>query len=64
MTYIAPERASLLRLCEEAGDLEVFPTGAVRFIPMDLSVEYPTILQADPRDTLQLSPSPTAVFLP
>src|SRR4030088_1164367 len=45
-----------LRPVDEPFDLELSPTDAVRFIPMDLSESYRTIRQSHSRDTLAFDP--------
>jgi len=56
MTYIDDELARLLRLREEPDDLEARSTDAMRFIPVDLRLAYPTIHQPNRSDAFQLSP--------
>ena len=63
MTYISGDGARLPLLPEEESDLEAFASDAMRFIPVELRVAYPTIRQPDRRRAFQLSPvSPTILF--
>ena len=55
MTYIDDELARLLRLREEPDDLEARSTDAMRFIPVDLRLAYPTIHQPDSCDLFNIS---------
>ena len=52
MTYIDDELARLLRLREEPDDLEARSTDAMRFIPVDLRLAYPTIHQPNRSDAV------------
>src|SRR2546426_11791217 len=55
MTYIDDELARLLRLREEPDDLEARSTDAMRFIPVDLRLAYPTIHQPNSCDLFNIS---------
>src|SRR5438093_10906246 len=61
MTYIDDEAPRLLRLREEPDDLETLSTDAMRLIPVDLRLAYPTIHQPDSGCAFQLSPSSATV---
>src|SRR5881397_2272228 len=63
MTYIDDEAPRLLRLREEPDDLETLSTDAMRLIPVDLRLAYPTIHQPDSGCAFQLSPSSATVTL-
>jgi len=63
MTYIDDEAPRLLRLREEPDDFEALSTDAMRLIPVDLRLAYPTIHQPDSGCAFQLSPSSATVTL-
>src|SRR5712691_11092106 len=57
MTYVAGD----LRRRVDAADLELPATDAVRFIPMNLRLAYPTIVETYERLAFHLSPAPAAI---